>query len=153
MITDFYPKEEKIRAFCFPHEDIDSWKYKYQDIEKAIFNTLKLLSESKNEKLRNQSFFIFKWDFKWNYMVWFRDNMTLYSIFRKGFDPIFWSDLWPEWLSRPACQLIIKYKYDKWTIIEFDEDMAVSHEEWQYDEENWVMIKYWVLYPDSFRSQ
>lgn len=151
MIIDYEPKEENLRVFCIPLEDIDSGKHTYSQVKESTFEAVKLISESGNEKIKNSKFFIYFWEYTWYYMVWFRDTMALFTIFDKVFKKNFWDDYEIDWVLRPACPLILSYKYDKWTIIEFDEGMASEDEDETHNEYG-LDMKYWIIYPRGFQN-
>jgi len=151
MIIDYYPKEDYLRVFCISLNDIDSGKYTYTQIKESAFEAIKLISESENEKIRNNQFFIYFWEYTWYYMVWVKDTTPLFTIFDKVFKKNFWDDYEVDWVLRPACPLILSYKYDKWSIIEFDEDMAMDEKEETHNE-YWLDMKYWAIYPNSYKN-
>lgn len=59
MIIDYYPREDNLRVFCVSLNDIDSGKYTYTQIKESAFEAIKLISESENEKIKNNRFFIY----------------------------------------------------------------------------------------------
>lgn len=152
MFIDYYPKQKNIRIFCISHDDIQSEKYSYRQFKECVFMAIRAIRDSKSKKISESNFFMYFWDYWSYYCFWYDDKSILDDIFYETFQKSFWFDYETEWVLRPNCPLVISYKYNKWQIIEFDEDLAMSEQDEKHTNYGLEMI-YWAIYSDSFKNK